>query len=105
MRSEWLPQTIRLFGALLLASTCFAQFKAGIANRTFTPDSPYYWRAAKTHALTTIVWYPAASDSVEAPQWIGQPNSPVQSAGLAAPDAKPAASPSQFPLIALSHGT
>ena len=94
-----------LLWAVAVAGCCVAQNKVGIANRSFTVDGPYEWRAAKTHALNVIVWYPASSDSVEAPQWLGPPNAPVQSAGSAAPDATLAANPGRFPLIALSHGT
>lgn len=78
--------------------------KVGVQNRTFTVDS-YDWRGASTHALTTIVWYPADSAAVEKPQWIGAPDNPLFSAGSAAPDAPLAKSPARFPLILLSHGT
>jgi predicted dienelactone hydrolase len=77
--------------------------KVGVGQRTFTPNKPYCWRGAKTHALVTTVWYPAESASVEQPQWIGPPDSPLFSASSAAPGAKPASG--RFPLIVLSHGT
>lgn len=80
-----------------------AFFKVGVAQRSFVPDKPYCWRAAKTHALLTTVWYPADSASVEQPQWIGPPNSPLFAVGSAARDARPASG--RFPLIVLSHGT
>jgi predicted dienelactone hydrolase len=82
-----------------------ARFKVGVQNRTFTVDQPYDWRGAATHALTTVIWYPAGAAAVEKPQWIGSPENPLFSAGSAAPDAPLAASPPKFPLIVLSHGT
>ncbi len=78
-------------------------FNVGAAQRAFVPDKPYCWRGAQTHALLTTVWYPADSASVEQPQWLGPPNSPLFALGSAAQDAKPA--PGRFPLIVLSHGT
>ena len=80
-------------------------FKVGVTTRNFVPAKPYNWRAAKTHALVTTIWYPAVDDSFEQPQWIGSPESPFASAGKAVLDAKPAATPDKLPLILLSHGT
>jgi predicted dienelactone hydrolase len=80
-------------------------FKVGVITRNFVPARPYNWRAAKTHALVTTIWYPAVDGSVEQPQWIGSPESPFAGAGKAAPNAKLAATPDKFPLILLSHGT
>ncbi|HEV2424916.1 MAG TPA: peptidase [Terriglobia bacterium] len=81
-----------------------ARPKVGVQNRTFTVDE-YDWRGAATHALTTVIWYPADAAAVEKPQWIGPPQSPLFSAGKAAPEAPPAKAPAKFPLIVLSHGT
>jgi predicted dienelactone hydrolase len=77
--------------------------KVGAEQRAFTPDGPYCWRGAKTHALVTTVWYPAESSSVEQPQWVGPPGSPFFAVGSTSPGARPAAG--KFPLIVLSHGT
>jgi predicted dienelactone hydrolase len=79
--------------------------KIGVSYRTFTVDGPYNWRAAKTHGLPVVIWYPAAADAVEEPQWIGAPGQPLLSAGNAAPNAPLVASTSKFPLVVLSHGT
>ncbi len=81
-----------------------AIYKVGVINRQFTPPEPYEWREAKTHALITDIWYPAEPSSIEQPQWIGNPDTPFASAGKAARDAKPIATPEKFPLILLSHG-
>jgi predicted dienelactone hydrolase len=80
-------------------------FKVGVARRAFKIDKPYNWRNAKTHALLTTIWYPAAETSVEQPQWIGPPDHAFAKAGMAAPDAPLAASGAKFPLILLSHGS
>ncbi|HKD79020.1 MAG TPA: peptidase [Candidatus Angelobacter sp.] len=82
-----------------------ARYKVGMTQRKFVPREPYNWRGAKTHALVTMIWYPAEAPAQEQPQWIGSPASPFASAGKAASDAKLAASPAKFPLIVLSHGT
>jgi predicted dienelactone hydrolase len=79
-------------------------YKVGMAFRSFAPKEPYNWRGAKTHALLTTVWYPAASASVEKPIQIPG-MSQVFVTGSAAQDASLAASPARFPLIVLSHGT
>jgi predicted dienelactone hydrolase len=79
-------------------------YKVGVTSRQFTPPEPYEWREAKTHALVTDIWYPAEPSAVEQAQWIGNPDTPFASAGRAARDAKPAATPEKFPLILLSHG-
>jgi predicted dienelactone hydrolase len=79
-------------------------YKVGVVNRRFTPPEPYDWRDAKTHALITDIWYPAEPASVEQPQWIGSSDAPFGSAGKAARDAKPIATPEKSPLILLSHG-
>jgi predicted dienelactone hydrolase len=81
-----------------------AVFKVGVTTRDFIPAEPYDWRGAKTHALRAMIWYPAAADAREEPQWIGPPIVPFVSAGSAARDAPPAAGPRR-PLILLSHGS
>jgi predicted dienelactone hydrolase len=80
-----------------------AVFKVGVTARDFIPAEPYDWRGAKTHTLRAMIWYPAAADAREEPQWIGPPIVPFFSAGSAARDAAPAAGPRR-PLILLSHG-
>lgn len=94
----------------LLLSTAQARapkiviYKVGVMNRQFTPPEPYDWRGAKNHALVTDIWYPADPSALEQSQWIGSPDTPFGSAGKAARDAKPIATPEKFPLILLSHG-
>ena len=92
---------------ILLAAANVARaddvFKVGVATRDFIPADPYDWRGAKTHALRAMIWYPAAADTREEPQWIGPPIVSFLSAGSAARDAAPAAGPRR-PLILLSHG-
>lgn len=79
------------------------RFKVGVTTRDFVPREPYDWRGAATHALRVTIWYPAAADADEKPQWIGPRFVPLFSAGNAAPDATPAAGEPR-PLILLSHG-
>ena len=97
----------RAFSLILLAAANGAGadivFKVGVTARDFIPAEPYDWRGAKTHALRSMIWYPAAADAREAPQWIGPPIVPFFGAGSAALDAAPAAG-SRRPLIVLSHG-
>jgi predicted dienelactone hydrolase len=92
---------------ILFAATSAARadpiFKVGVTTRDFVPPEPYDWRGAKTHALRAMIWYPAAADAQEAPQWVGPPLVPFFSAGRAARDAPPLAGPRR-PLILLSHG-
>jgi len=78
-------------------------FKVGVTTRDFIPAEPYDWRGASTHALRLIIWYPAAADAREEPQWIGPRIVPFFSAGSAARDAPLGARPRR-PLILLSHG-
>jgi predicted dienelactone hydrolase len=78
-------------------------FKVGVTTRDFIPAEPYDWRGAKTHALRTMIWYPAAAGTREKAQWIGPPVVPFFSAGSAARDAEPAEGALR-PLILLSHG-
>lgn len=82
-----------------------ATYKVGVAQRSFVPHGRYDWRHARTHVLLATVWYPAAATSREEPQWIGGPGNAFAAAGVAAPDAVPAATPAKFPLIVISHGT
>src|SRR5689334_14344486 len=70
----------------------------GAADRLFTPPEPYNWRGAKTHALRTTVWYPAAADAPMVDHDIGPPGSPLFRLGRWGEAAKPAAG--RFPLIA-----
>ncbi len=92
---------------ILLATLNTAQadalFKTGVTSRNLVPAEPYDWRSARTHALRTTIWYPAAADAREQPQWIGPKIVPFYSAGRAARDATPAAGPPR-PLILVSHG-
>lgn len=97
-----------LFAVLGQAAFCRGAsntFKVGIANRSYVPNGSYDWRAAKTHALLVTIWYPATASAVERPQILGPPGVPLFLAGSAAPNAKFAAVPLQFPLVLLSHGT
>ena len=81
-------------------------FHVGVTNREFLQGDPAYnWRGAQTHALTTMVWYPASVHATETQQWAGDPAHPFANAGMAARDAELAATPKKFPLILLSHGT
>jgi hypothetical protein len=78
--------------------------KVGMSFRTFTPDEPYNWRGAKTHALGATVWYPAAASAVEQP--IEIPGmSELFVIGRAARDVNLASTPVKYPLVVLSHGT
>ena len=78
-------------------------YKIGMSFRRFVPKEPYNWRGAKTHALTTVVWYPAESSAQENPVEI--PGLNIFELGSAAQDAQVAAEPGRFPLIVISHGT
>lgn len=80
------------------------QHTIGLESRSFSPNEPYNWRGAKTHALLTTVWYPAASTGTEQP--IDIPGlSQLFNLGSAAQNADLPGSPAKFPLIVLSHGT
>jgi predicted dienelactone hydrolase len=105
---QWIAALLGLAAGLVIngdASVASADdvFKVGVATRDFIPAEPYDWRSAKTHALRAVIWYPAAFDAREEPQWIGPSMAPFFSAGSAARDAAPAAGPRR-PLILLSHG-
>jgi predicted dienelactone hydrolase len=108
MTRAWLT-----FAAACLCPFCFAArvlqdpavtFKVGMASRTFAPKGPYDWRGAKTHGLLTTVWYPASLSADEQPLNIPGLSQIFQLGSVASNAAFPA-SPPQFPLIALSHGT
>ena len=79
-------------------------FKIGMAFRSFSPPEPYNWRGARTHALVTTIWYPAAPAAVEQPIQIPGLNQ-IFELGSAAQNAPIAESPAKFPLIVISHGT
>jgi len=78
-------------------------FKVGMAFRRFVPKQPYNWRGAETHALNTVVWYPAEPSALEKPVEI--PGLNIFKLGSAAQEAKVVAKPAKFPLIVISHGT
>ena len=78
-------------------------FRVGLAFRSFAPKEPYDWRGAKTHALRTTIWYPAAAAAAEKPLQIPGLNFFVL--GNVAQDASIPRAPAKFPLILLSHGT
>lgn len=99
----WGMSLAALLAPLNVASADETVFKVGVTTRDLVPAEPYDWRGAKTHALRTMIWYPAAADAREESQWIGPRILPFVSAGNAARDAEPAAGPRR-PLILLSHG-
>lgn len=78
-------------------------YKIGMTFRRFIPKDPYNWRGAQTHALTTVIWYPAEPSAQE--QQIKIPGLSIFELGTAARDAKMPTSPVRFPLIVISHGT
>src|SRR5471032_1248967 len=39
--------------------------KVGVTTRDVVPAEPYDWRGARTHALRTMIWYPAAAGARE----------------------------------------
>jgi predicted dienelactone hydrolase len=78
-------------------------YKVGMEFRSFIPKEPYHWRGAQTHALTTVVWYPAAPSAREQPVEI--PGLNIFELGVAQRDAKMPVAPARFPLIVISHGT
>jgi predicted dienelactone hydrolase len=95
-----------LLGAGVAAAAAGSETdKVGITVRQFVPPPPYDWRGAKTHALVTAIWYPAAAAAKEVPQRIEPPGSPLFEIGRAAPEGQLAPAPDRFPLIVLSHGT
>lgn len=106
-KMEHLMRFLALLLALLAApnGACGEDvvFRVGLTTRDFIPSEPYDWRGAKTHALRATIWYPAAAEAHEGPQWVGPRLMPFFSAGSAAPNAEPAPGPRR-PLIVLSHG-
>lgn len=104
-----------LAAALMAAAACLGQaqaaapdhaaFKVGVVARRFVPPEPYDWRGDANHALTAIVWYPAAPDAKEQQQTIGAPGDPLFEGGRVAHDAALSPTPAKFPLIVMSHGT
>ncbi len=79
--------------------------KVGLEYRSIPVSKPYYWRGARTHALSALVWYPAAASAKEEPQWVGPPERPLFGVGLASVNAPIAEGKTRYPLVALSHGT
>jgi predicted dienelactone hydrolase len=78
-------------------------YKIGMTFRRFIPKTPYNWRGAQTHALTTVIWYPAEPSARE--QAIEISGLDIFELGAAARDAKMPTTPAKFPLIVISHGT
>ena len=64
--------------ALVNVAHADAVFKVGVTTRDFIPIGPYDWRAAKTHALSVMIWYPAAVDAREEPQGWASNSSVIQ---------------------------
>jgi Platelet-activating factor acetylhydrolase, isoform II len=124
MRSQRMRNTttncLRALGqsivVLALAGSAFSQFQAkprektgspsgkiGMMFRRFIPTEPYDWRGAQTHALTTVIWYPAEPSAREQAVEIRGFN--FFELGTAARNAKMPPSPARFPLLVISHGT
>ncbi len=82
-----------------------APFKVGLEYRSIPVNKPYNWRGARRHALSTMVWYPAAASAKEESQWLGPAERPLFAAGRASVQAPVAESPAKYPLVVLSHGT
>ncbi len=89
---RFLALSLILF-ALIDVARAEAVFKVGVTARDFIPTEPYDWRGSQTHALRVMIWYPAANDAREEPQWIGPSIVPFIGTGSAARDAAPAARP------------
>jgi predicted dienelactone hydrolase len=94
--------SVWVFLISLLPAAALAQSPVGAIERRFVPPEPYDWRGAKTHALDTTIWYPAA-DAKMTEHDIGPPGAPLFRLGSWADDAKPAVG--RHPLIVFSHGT
>ena len=92
-------------GAAAATEPQTATYKVGVTSRRFEPREPYDWRDARTHALATRIWYPAAAGAREEPRRFGPPGRPFFELGRAARDAPLAPAPQRFPLILLSHGS
>jgi predicted dienelactone hydrolase len=80
-----------------------APYKIGMTFRRFVPKEPYNWRGDQTHALTTVIWYPAEPSARE--ETVKIPGLDIFELGTAAADGKIAAIPGKLPLIVISHGT
>ena len=80
-------------------------YRVGYRFTHFPGPKNYNWRGSKDPTLSGIIWYPAESGSEEKEQYIGPAKAPLFYAGRAADDAKLAPAASQYPLVALSHGT
>ena len=108
-------RSILILALLVLTPFSFASGKekkqpvlhpVGFSLRQFAAPADYNWRGSDDHALSGIVWYPAAaSPGEEKDQYVGPPGAPLFYAGRAAKDATLAPAFGRFPLIALSHGT
>jgi predicted dienelactone hydrolase len=79
-------------------------YRVDVSQRRLVPRGSYDWRHARTHALLTTEWYPAAAKAHEEPQWLGSSASRFARAGEAAPRAALAPMAKRFPLIVISHG-
>jgi len=79
-------------------------YKVGTMARRIAPTGPFDWRGSREHTLKVTVWYPAQPSVKEVALEV-PPAAPLWQAGMAAPEAPPAAPPKGFPLIVLSHGT
>jgi predicted dienelactone hydrolase len=83
-----------------------ADFKVGVGSRQIAPPEPYEWRGAATHALDTVIWYPADPRGNEPSPPSSAPGQPAPfETGDATTDAALARAPARFPVILLSHGT
>lgn len=91
------------FGTLAQNSASVGSYRIGMAVRQFIPKEPYNWRGVRTHALTTVIWYPAQPTALEQPLDI--PGLNIFELGTAARDAKILTAPARLPLIVVSHGT
>jgi len=91
------------FGAVAQQSAGSPPYKIGMTFRRFVPKGPYNWRGARTHALTTVIWYPAEASAHE--QSVEIPGLNIFDLGAAARNAKMPVTPARFPLIVISHGT
>jgi predicted dienelactone hydrolase len=87
-----------------------AFYHAGVVTRDFHPtEPPRNWRGEDGHDLRAVIWYPAPTEAVERPQFIGATDAPLFDAGMAAPDAPLAPLTGKhshgWPLVLLSHGS
>jgi len=91
------------FDAMAQGNAGSQPYKIGMTFRRFIPKEPYNWRGAQTHALTTVIWYPAERSVRE--QAVEIPGLDIFELGAAARDVKMPTTPAKFPLIVISHGT